>query len=138
LLIAEDDAINRDLTVALLRELGYDRVDDARDGKRAREAIEEKNYDAVLMDVQMPLMDGLELTRRLRSGEFGDRYKRLYIIAVTAFALSEDREKCIAAGMDDYLSKPLAVRELKNALVRAYRAKADRKGALDSSDDWIA
>jgi CheY-like chemotaxis protein len=99
----------------LLQRLGY-RADVAANGLEAIEALERQAYDVVLMDVQMPEMDGLEATRRIRRqcpGEQGP-----YIVAMTANAMEGDREECLAAGMDDYVSKPIRVEALVGALSR--------------------
>jgi CheY-like chemotaxis protein/HPt (histidine-containing phosphotransfer) domain-containing protein len=87
------------------------------DGREALEAVTRGVYDVVLMDVQMPDMDGLEATRRIRAGRTLDRQP--HIIAMTANAMQGDREQCLAAGMDDYLSKPVYLQELRAALERA-------------------
>jgi CheY-like chemotaxis protein len=95
----------------------------AGDGKQAIEALERKDYDVVLMDVQMPELDGLEATRRIRA-RWPDR--PLKIVAMTANALAGDREECLAAGMDDYISKPVRAAELTAALERVPGAPAVR------------
>jgi CheY-like chemotaxis protein len=110
-LLAEDDAINRIVVLDMLELLGH-RADAANDGIEALHALEQHAYDVVLMDVQMPGMDGLEVTRRVRSTK-GDQ---LHIVALTAHALSGDRERCLAAGMNGYLSKPVRLADLQNAL----------------------
>ena len=120
LLVAEDNAVNRQLVVALLRRLGY-HADLAETGLEALDALERKTYDVVLMDVQMPELDGLEATRLIRE-RFGTR--RPTIIAMTANAMEGDREECLAAGMDDYLSKPIHRHELARALARCAAAHA--------------
>ncbi|MGH2678060.1 MAG: response regulator, partial [Actinomycetota bacterium] len=114
-LLAEDNAVNQQVALLLLGKLGY-RADVAADGREVVEALERQPYDVVLMDVQMPEMDGLEATRRIHEG-WGDRRPR--IIAVTANATREDREACLAAGMDDYVSKPIQPEELAAALSRS-------------------
>jgi signal transduction histidine kinase/CheY-like chemotaxis protein len=110
-LLAEDDAINRIVVLDMLEQLGH-RADAANDGLEALHALEQHAYDVVLMDIQMPGMDGLEVTRRVRSTK-GDQ---LHIVALTAHALSGDRERCLAAGMNGYLSKPVRLADLQNAL----------------------
>ncbi len=104
LLIVEDNAVNMLVLRGVLAKLGYDRIDSARDGLEAVDAANKGNYDLVLMDCQMPEMDGYEATRRLRA--LGVKTP---IIAMTAHAMNGDREKCLAAGMDDYLTKPILV-----------------------------
>jgi CheY-like chemotaxis protein len=112
ILLAEDNAINQKLALRLLERMGY-RADVAGNGLEALEALRRQTYDVVLMDVQMPEMDGLEATRII-CDEWADRRPR--IIAMTANAMKEDREKCLEAGMDDYVSKPIRVQELVEAL----------------------
>ena len=103
LLLAEDNAVNQKLAVRLLERMGYT-ADIAGDGLEAIDALEARDYDVVLMDVQMPELDGLEATRRIRAPMAGPP---LTIIAMTANAMEGDRETCLAAGMDDYVSKPI-------------------------------
>ncbi len=114
LLVAEDNAVNRQLALALLGRLGQ-QADVVENGREALEALEREPYDVVLMDVQMPELDGLEATRRIRD-RFGPDGPT--IIAMTANAMEGDREKCLAAGMDDYLSKPIRPDDLERALAR--------------------
>ncbi|MDP8956227.1 MAG: PAS domain S-box protein [Actinomycetota bacterium] len=131
-LVAEDNAVNQQLAVLLLQKLGY-RADLAGDGTEALEALERQPYDVVLMDVQMPEMDGMEATRRIHQRWSAD--ERPYIIAVTANAMEGDREACLAAGMDDYISKPIRDEELAAALSRSATtrsARADVKPILDA------
>ncbi len=114
ILLAEDNAVNQKLALRLLGQLGYE-VPVAGDGQQAIDALEAGDFDVVLMDVQMPELDGLEATRRIRA-RWPDR--RLRIVAMTANAMAGDREACLAAGMDDYISKPIRVGELTAALER--------------------
>jgi CheY-like chemotaxis protein len=115
ILLAEDHATNQKLALMLLQRLGY-RADVAANGLEAVEALERQAYDVVLMDVQMPEMDGLEATRHIRRQWPGEQGP--YIVAMTANAMEGDREACLAAGMDDYVSKPIRVEELVGALSR--------------------
>ena len=111
ILLAEDDAINQIVVLDMLEQLGY-QADSVNNGVEALQALDRGAYDVVLMDVQMPGLDGFEVTRRIRSA--GGTH--LHIIALTAHALSGDRERCLAAGMNDYLSKPVGMTELQEAL----------------------
>ena len=108
-LLAEDNRVNQLLAVSLLRRSGCQVTADE-NGVEALRAYREKTFDLILMDVQMPEMDGLTATERIRASEGPG--KRIPIIALTAGVMKNDREKCIAAGMDDYVSKPFKVDEL--------------------------
>ncbi len=128
ILLAEDNEINREFAVQLLLSNGIE-VDCAVNGLEAVEMIQSTSYDAVLMDVQMPELDGLEATRRIRGlskGE-GDRFARVPIIAMTAMAMVEDREKSLAAGMNDHITKPIdfgKLLETLRSLVNDFRHKS--------------
>ena len=104
ILLAEDNAVNQKVALRLLDQLGY-RADVASNGLEALEALERQPYDVVLMDVQMPELDGLDASRRIC--ERWPAEARPRIIAMTANAMPEDREACFAAGMDDYVAKPI-------------------------------
>ena len=101
--------------MSILEKLGF-RADIVADGREAVQALETGSYDIVLMDVQMPVMDGFEATRAIRSGEAKVPNRRIPIIAMTAHAMKGDRERCLEAGMDDYISKPIAPQALAEAL----------------------
>ena len=116
ILLAEDNAVNQKVALRILDKLGY-RADVASNGLEALEALERQTYDVVLMDVQMPEMDGLDASRRIC--ERWPDESRPRIIAMTANAMIEDREACFAAGMDDYVAKPVHPEELAEALSRA-------------------
>jgi signal transduction histidine kinase/CheY-like chemotaxis protein/HPt (histidine-containing phosphotransfer) domain-containing protein len=113
ILLAEDNAINQQLALSFLERLGY-RADVAANGLEVLMSLRRQPYDVVLMDVQMPEMDGLEATRRIRQDFAAEAQPR--IIAMTANVMKEDRETCLAAGMEDYISKPVQVGELVAAL----------------------
>jgi signal transduction histidine kinase/CheY-like chemotaxis protein len=113
ILLAEDNVVNQKLALRLLQQMGY-RADLASNGIEAIESLARQTYDLVLMDVQMPEMDGLEATRRIvQRWPAGERPR---IVAMTANAMQGDREACLAAGMDDYVTKPIRVDELLRAL----------------------
>ncbi len=121
ILLAEDNVVNQKLAVRLLQQMGY-RADLASNGIEAIECIARQPYDVVLMDVQMPEMDGLEATRRI-TRRWNAR-ERPRIVAMTANAMQGDREECIGAGMDDYITKPIRVEELVASLDKT-RARTD-------------
>ena len=116
-LLAEDNAVNQKVALLMLSKLGF-RADVAADGLEVLEALGRQRYDVVLMDVQMPEMDGLEAARRI-GAQWPGKADRPWIIALTANAMQGDREACIAAGMDDYISKPIKTEELAAAMERA-------------------
>ncbi|MGE5251247.1 MAG: GAF domain-containing protein [Bacteroidota bacterium] len=113
ILLAEDNAVNQKLALRILEQMGY-RADVASNGLEAVESVERQTYDLVLMDVQMPEMDGLDATRAIRGLKALPGQPR--IVAMTANAMQGDREMCIAAGMDSYISKPIRLNELIEAL----------------------
>jgi len=113
ILLVEDDDVNQKYVMRVLQRNGF-QADLAVDGRRAVDAVMKSDYDLVLMDVQMPRMDGLEATAQIRFREGTNRHTP--IVGLTANALPGDRERCLAAGMDDYLSKPVSVEQLKNAI----------------------
>jgi CheY-like chemotaxis protein len=115
ILLAEDNAVNQKLALRLLQQMGY-RADVASNGVEAIECVERQTYDLVLMDVQMPEMDGLEASRRITAKWKPDDRPR--IVAMTANAMQGDREECLAAGMDDYVTKPIRVDALVESLLR--------------------
>jgi len=120
ILVADDNHINQKVAVSLLENIGY-RADVVADGHEAIEAYRLVPYDLVLMDVQMPEMDGFEASRQIRAIE-ERKGRHTPIIAMTAHARQEDKEKCLAAGMDDYVSKPIKPQDLKAAIARRIAA----------------
>ena len=113
ILLAEDNVVNQKLAMRILQQMGY-RADLASNGIEAFESVGRQAYDVVLMDVQMPEMDGLEASRRICAR--WEPGKRPRIIAMTANAMQGDRDMCLQAGMDDYLTKPIRVERLVEAL----------------------
>ena len=117
-LLAEDNPVNQKVALGLLERLGY-RADLAANGKQAVARAEQQPYDLILMDLQMPEMDGLEASRLIRSRLPAARQPK--IIALTANAMQGDRELCLAAGMDDYVAKPVKLTEIAAAIRRQFR-----------------
>lgn len=113
ILVAEDYFVNQEVTQDILELMDFT-VEIAENGREALEKFEAGSFDAILMDIQMPEMDGYQATAAIREKE--DASNRIPIIALTANALSGDREKCLAAGMDDYLSKPVEAVKLEEIL----------------------
>ena len=118
ILLAEDNIVNQKLTIRVLHKLGYKDIDVAQNGLEAIEKFNEKFYEVILMDVQMPEMDGLEATRLIRQKQ----YQQPVIISMTANAMQDDRDKCLQAGMDDYIAKPINLEELVDALIKAFNS----------------
>ena len=117
ILVAEDNAVNQTIIEAMLRQLGH-RIRMVGTGSAALEALVQESFDLVLMDCNMPEMDGLEATRQLRAGTAGRRSVDVPVIALTANAMDGDRERCLAAGMNDFLAKPVSIAALRAAIDR--------------------
>ena len=136
ILLAEDVNVNQKVALLLLARIGC-RADVVSNGFEVLEALQRQVYDVILMDVQMPEMDGLEAARAVRDRVWQDFRERgevnfqPYIIAMTANAMQVDRKTCIAAGMDDYISKPVQIEELAQALGRAAKARKTENGKPD-------
>jgi len=118
-LLVEDNFLNMKLTMSQLTKLGYI-AEAVANGKEALDAVAARDHDIVVMDCQMPVMDGYEATVEIRKRDETQRRRRRRIVAMTANALEGDREKCLAAGMDDYLAKPTKQDELEMALARYF------------------
>jgi len=117
ILLVEDNEVNQEVALALLEEWGL-KADVASDGMEALQALGQKDYDLVLMDVQMPKLDGIQATVALRNPGSGVRNPRVPVVAMTAHAMQEDRQRCLEAGMDDYLAKPIDPEALRAVVAR--------------------
>ncbi len=135
LLLAEDNPINQKLAIVLLQKAGYS-IDAVETGLQAFEKVQTNLYSAVLMDVQMPEMDGLEATRQIRAWEQNNG-QHIPIIAMTAHALPRDRERCLESGMDDYITKPLEPRVLLNVLDRwTQNSLSEKENSTETMQDY--
>lgn len=117
ILLAEDNLVNQKVALKALEKLGF-AADVANDGAQALQATREKRYDLILMDVQMPVMDGMEATRQIRDAHSGSQNPKVIIVALTAHAMAGDRQRCLDNGMDDYLAKPIKAAELQEVISR--------------------
>jgi len=115
ILLAEDNPVNQKVAIKALEKLGYS-ADTANDGAQALQATRDKRYDLILMDVQMPVMDGMEATRQIRDSHSGSLNPAVTIVALTAHAMAGDKERCLNMGMDDYLAKPIKAAELQEVI----------------------
>jgi len=136
ILLAEDNVVNQKLACRLLQRMGA-QMQVANNGAETLLALQADDFDAVLMDCQMPEVDGYEATRRLRDPASGVRNPKIPVIALTAHALATDRAKCLAAGMDDYLTKPINPALLQRALARALPAASDLASRVDVDDEAL-
>lgn len=125
-LLADDNAINQKVATTMIAKLGY-RADPAGNGLEVLAAVKRQHYDVIFMDVQMPEMDGLEATRQIRALAVGEGKRGPWIIALTANAMQDDRDLCLAAGMDDYVTKPFKQQDITGALERANAARLATK-----------
>ncbi len=126
ILLAEDNTVNQKVELKVLSKMGY-RADAVANGQEAVEVLETIPYDLVLTDCQMPEMDGYEATRSIRDPRTDVRNHSIPMVAMTANAMKGDKEKCIEAGMDDYVSKPIDAKELSEAIERCTIAGIDKK-----------
>jgi two-component system sensor histidine kinase/response regulator len=117
ILLVEDNLVNQKVALKALEKIGY-AADKANDGAQALQATREKRYDLILMDVQMPVMDGMEATRQIRDAHSGSLNPAVTIVALTAHAMAGDKERCLNMGMDDYLAKPIKAAELQEVISR--------------------
>ncbi len=118
ILLAEDNEINRQIMIGILNKLGFYRINTVSNGREAVAALQRATYGLVFMDVQMPEMDGLEATQHIRNEEINRQVSRTPVIALTAYAMEEDRQACLAAGMDDYLAKPVNPKTVSETIKR--------------------
>jgi CheY-like chemotaxis protein len=125
-LLAEDNLVNQRLAVRLLRKMGH-QVAVAQTGREALYALRSEKFDLVLMDVQMPEMDGFEATREIRRREQSTQ-EHIPVIAMTAHAMNGDHESCLQAGMDDYVAKPINREELRQTIERVMKARSEPVG----------
>ena len=133
-LLAEDNKVNQQVALAMVKKLGLS-AEVASDGQEALEAMQSSSFDLVLMDVQMPEMDGFEATQAIRKLEEQDHKSRTPILAMTAHAMKEDRDKCLQAGMDDYISKPLSPENLAGLLQAYLSEPAPPEGDASAHQD---
>jgi CheY-like chemotaxis protein len=133
ILVVDDNTVNRRVCVAQLQKLGVRKISGAEDGLQAIAAVQSQAFDLILMDVQMPGVDGLQATHQIRLSLPNSRQPR--IVGLTATALSEERERCLGAGMDDKLTKPVGMDELKEVLAATSKTgSADRPSPASGSD----
>jgi CheY-like chemotaxis protein len=125
ILLAEDNLINQKVALITLKQLGYEMVDIAANGKEAVELFTKNDYGLILMDIQMPELDGMEATKEIRKYEREHKKKKVYITALTANAMKEDVEKYLKSEMDDVITKPFTRRELIKLLERVEKYNRD-------------
>jgi len=136
LLVAEDNPVNRRVILMTLEKLGY-HADAVCNGREAVESATSKAYDMLILDIQMPEMDGLEAARRIQSAIPADKLP--YMVALTANAFTEDRTACLAAGMNEFLTKPLRIDDFSASLARghAWRRKTAQPSSLASLTETL-
>jgi CheY-like chemotaxis protein len=121
--VAEDNHVNQTVAVRILGKMGHSAVV-ANNGKEVLSLLAQQTFDLVLMDIQMPEMDGLTATKKIREGEL-QSHSHMPIIAMTAHAMKGDRERCLEGGMDGYVSKPIVGKELEEAIASAVKSRSD-------------
>jgi CheY-like chemotaxis protein len=131
ILLVEDNLTNRRLALRLLERMGHT-VGVAENGRQALDILAGQRFDLILMDCQMPVMDGFEATRRLRAGSDGVRNPQVPVIAMTASAMSDDRDRCRAAGMDGFLGKPVSESELLRTVAELLRPPVSPPGVVQT------
>lgn len=137
ILVVEDNRINQQVVIGLLKKLGFN-ADIADDGYKAISILNEKIYDLILMDIQMPEMNGIDATSLIRFPNSEVLNHTVPIIAMTASAMKGDREKCLEAGMNDYLAKPLTLDRLSEALERWLPKESNHKGEVDNENESVS
>ncbi|MEE3716496.1 PAS domain S-box protein [Tumidithrix elongata RA019] len=135
ILLVEDTPLNQKLACYILKKLGYD-IEVAQNGREGIKKLKESNYEVILMDMQMPEMDGLTATKEIRKQ--GTHTTQPWIVAMTANALPEDRQKCIAAGMNDYISKPIRIEEVLRVLMQYAEIKKVERSQLEGQDSLVS
>lgn len=135
ILLVEDDEVTQFAVRKLLEKLGCI-VFSARNGKEAIDSLNAEDFDLILMDIQMPVMDGIEATRRIRNSQTGPK-SNITIIAMTSYAMTGDREKFLASGMNDYLAKPVS-RECLQIMVEKHAPRSGRQICTPDSTDYLA
>jgi signal transduction histidine kinase/CheY-like chemotaxis protein/HPt (histidine-containing phosphotransfer) domain-containing protein len=139
ILVVDDHPVNMLFARKLLKKMGFTRIDEAVNGKEAFQKIQntDKSYDLVLMDCQMPEMDGFEASRKIREHEQAKQYPRIPIIAMTAHAMEGDRDLCLQSGMDDYLSKPVNPHKLHEVIIRWIKGETPDAAETGAAEEAI-
>jgi CheY-like chemotaxis protein len=125
ILLVEDNVFNQKMATIAIEQMGI-KVDVASNGREAIEALDRTKYDMVLMDIQMPEVDGIEATRMIRNSQVAARNSRIPIVAMTANATTRDREKCMDAGMDGYISKPIDLKKLEKIITGLLKNRPEK------------
>jgi CheY-like chemotaxis protein/HPt (histidine-containing phosphotransfer) domain-containing protein len=137
ILLAEDDLISRRLIKILIDKIGYN-IKTVENGQQVIEEMKNNDYDLILMDIQMPVLDGLEATKKIRDMESSEKLRRVPVIAVTAHAMVGDREKCLNSGMDDYMTKPIEEVELIKKIKQYTKKETEMKiGDISRLNDLL-